>query len=286
MSWLTKLVRPKIRALVSKNTESTDTLWTQCPKCEQMIFHRDLVKNLHVCQHCGYHMRINVVDRFSMMFDNGEFTYIEFPQKTSDPLKFRDSKKYADRLKDYRKRTGCEDALIAAHGMINGKKVMIAAFNFSFMGGSMGLVVGEGLIRAAEEAVKMKAAFLTIPASGGARMQEGCLSLMQLPRSIIAVEMIREARLPYLVLLTDPTTGGVSASFAMLGDIAISEPGATIGFSGKRVIEQTIRGQLPEGFQTAEFLLEHGMIDMVVHRAELKERISGIIDLVQNPKKN
>jgi acetyl-CoA carboxylase carboxyl transferase subunit beta len=248
-----------------------------------MIFHRELEANLRVCTHCGHHMRIGVQRRLELLFDDGEFQRIELPRSEPDPLKFRDKKRYSDRLRESQARTGEPDAVVVAHGKMGGMGVVIAAFNFDFMGGSMGTAVGEGLIAAARLAVLQEAPLIAIPASGGARMQEGILSLMQMPRTIIAVDEVKDAGLPYIVLLTDPTTGGVSASFAMLGDIAIAEPGAVIGFAGARVIEETIREKLPEGFQRAEYLLQHGMVDLVVPRRELRDKLIALVTLLRNP---
>ncbi|MEA1677652.1 acetyl-CoA carboxylase, carboxyltransferase subunit beta [Nitrospirillum sp. BR 11163] len=281
MNWLTNFVRPKLQALVSKK-EVPDNLWHKCPSCGAMIFHRDLEENLHVCQHCGFHMRLDPIQRLKMTLDAG-FQTIELPKPVVDPLKFRDQKRYTDRLKDAQSKTGRPDAIVVAHGRIDGRPAVVAAFDFTFMGGSMGMAVGEGLLAAAKLAVLQQAPLIVVPASGGARMQEGILSLMQMPRTIIAAEMVKEAGLPYLVILTDPTTGGVTASFAMLGDIHIAEPGAQIGFAGARVIESTIRETLPEGFQRSEYLLEHGMVDMVVHRREMKGMLSRLIDLLRSP---
>ncbi|MFM7345207.1 MAG: acetyl-CoA carboxylase, carboxyltransferase subunit beta [Tagaea sp.] len=283
MSWLTNFVRPKIRALVRK-TEVPDNLWDTCPACGKMIFHRDLEANQRVCTHCGHHMRLPAKRRLETLFDDGAYARIELPKTIQDPLKFRDQKKYADRLKAARDKTGEQDAILVAHGRIGGVAAVIAAFDFEFQGGSMGVAVGEALIAAARLAVLQQAALIVVPASGGARMQEGILSLMQLPRTVIAAEEVKEAGLPYLVLLTDPTTGGVSASFAMLGDIAIAEPGATVGFAGARVIEETIREKLPPGFQKAEYLLDHGMVDMVVHRHELRAAIGKLLKLLTEPR--
>ncbi|HXF90573.1 MAG TPA: acetyl-CoA carboxylase, carboxyltransferase subunit beta, partial [Candidatus Nitrosotenuis sp.] len=274
--WLTDFVRPKIKALMRRQ-EVPDNLWTKCPSCEHMLFHRDLVENLNVCHHCNHHMRINIQERLDMLFDNKSYTKAPNPKVAQDPLKFKDSKRYTDRLKEYRQKTGHEDAVIVAYGQIQNHPAVIAAFDFSFMGGSMGMAVGESLLIAAELAVKTHCPLIAIPASGGARMQEGILSLMQMPRTTIAVEKVKSAGLPYITLLTDPTTGGVSASFAMLGDIALAEPGATIGFAGARVIEETIRQKLPEGFQQSEYLLSHGMIDMVVHRHQLRETLGKLL---------
>ena len=281
MNWLTNFVRPKFRALV-KQTEQPDNLWFKCPNCGQMIFHRDLEENLFVCPHCTHHLRVDVKKRLAMMFDEGEYNRIELPEAVADPLKFRDLKRYTDRLKESRSKTGEEDAIIVAHGAMGGHNVVIAAFDFSFMGGSMGVAVGEGLVSAAKLAVLQDAPLIVVPASGGARMQEGILSLMQLPRTVIAVEEVKEAGLPYIVLLTDPTTGGVTASFAMLGDIQVAEPGALIGFAGQRVIEQTVREKLPEGFQRSEYLKDHGIVDIVVPRHELRDTLINLIDLLRN----
>ena len=279
MSWLTNFVRPKIRALVRK-TDVPENLWDKCPACGQMIFHRELEANLRVCTHCGHHMRIDVKRRLELLFDGGAYERAETPKVEIDPLKFRDRKKYADRLKEAQNKTEEQDAIVVATGTVGGQKVVVAAFNFDFMGGSMGTAVGEGLVIASNLAVKQQAAFIAIPASGGARMQEGILSLMQMPRSVIAIDRVKEAGLPFIVLLTDPTTGGVTASFAMLGDIHVSEPGAQIGFAGARVIEETIREKLPEGFQRAEYLLDHGIIDLVVARKDLTRELGKIIGLL------
>ena len=281
MNWLTNFVRPKLRQLVGQK-DVPENLWDKCPGCGQMIFHRDHEKDLRVCQQCGHHMRMPASHRFDMLFDEGRFEVSDLPETISDPLKFRDRKKYTDRLKEARGRTGAADALGVALGKIGGMDAVVAAFEFGFMGGSMGIAVGEGLLTAARLAVTHQAAFVVVPSSGGARMQEGALSLMQMARTTIAVEEVRDAGLPYIVVLTDPTTGGVSASFAMLGDITIAEPGAVIGFAGARVIEQTIREKLPEGFQRAEYLLDHGMVDMVVHRHDLRRTLIRVVALLTN----
>jgi acetyl-CoA carboxylase carboxyl transferase subunit beta len=283
MNWLTDYVRPKIKALVRTRPEIPENLWINCPSCERMIFHRDLETNQRVCPHCNHHFRVGPEYRFRTLFDDGSWTRIELPKVGVDPLKFRDLKRYAERLKEAQSKTGNTDALEAAHGKIDGLPAVIAVMNFDFMAGSMGCALGEGLLAAARLAVLQEAAFIVVTASGGARMQEGALSLMQMPRTTIAIEEVKEAGLPYIVLLTDPTTGGVTASFAMLGDIAIAEPGAQIGFAGRRVIEQTIRESLPEGFQKAEYLLEHGMVDMVVHRFELRPTVARIIRFLLRP---
>ena len=285
MNWLTDFIRPRVRSLVGEQKEVPDNLWQQCPSCEGMLFHRDLAENMNVCYHCNHHLRITAKERLKIMFDAGKYETLGVPSVPHDPLKFKDRKKYADRLKETQSKTGLKDAITIAKGTIDGQKAVVAAFNFSFMGGSMGTAVGEGLIKAAQEAVKDHAAFIAIPSSGGARMQEGMLSLMQMPRSIIAVEMVKEARLPYIVLLTDPTTGGVSASVAMVGDIHLAEPGSMIGFAGRRVIEETVRETLPDDFQTAEYLQEHGMVDMVVNRKDLHETLGRILRLLMNTEK-
>ncbi len=281
MNWLSNIIRPRIRSLVEPK-EVPDNLWQKCDKCEGMLFHRDLKENHNVCYHCGHHLRITVAKRLEMLFDEGKYQKLKAPSVAHDPLKFKDRKKYSDRLKEAQAKTGHDDAITIAKGTIKGQKAVIAAFNFSFMGGSMGAAVGEGIVAAAEEAIKTRSAFIVIPASGGARMQESVISLMQMPRTVIAVEMVKEEKLPYIVLLTDPTTGGVSASFAMVGDIHIAEPGSMIGFAGRRVIEETVRETLPEDFQTAEYLKEHGIVDMVVPRIELHETIGRLLNLLMD----
>ncbi|MCB1651853.1 MAG: acetyl-CoA carboxylase carboxyltransferase subunit beta [Alphaproteobacteria bacterium] len=284
MNWLTDFIRPRIRSIVGEQKDVPDNLWQKCPSCEGMLFHRDLADNLNVCYHCNHHLRIPVKQRFEMLFDNGKYDKLELPNVELDPLKFKDRKKYVDRLKETQHKTGFQEAITLAKGTIGGQKVVIAAFNFAFMGGSMSAGVGEAIVKAAETAVKDKAAFITIPSSGGARMQEGMLSLLQMPRSIIAVEMVKDAGLPYIVILTDPTTGGVSASFAMVGDIHIAEPGSMIGFAGRRVIEETVRETLPDDFQTAEYLKEHGIVDMVVNRKDMAETLGRLLSLLMNKK--
>lgn len=279
MNWLTNFVKPKIQAFI-RSQENTENLWTKCPSCEHMLFHRDLKDNHHVCHHCNYHFRLPIKERLSLLFDHSNYTELNVPTVNADPLKFKDTKKYSDRLKEYRSKTGYQDCVISAYGYINGKNVVISVFDFGFMGGSMGMHAGNAILTGSEYAIKTRSPFIVITSSGGARMQEGILSLMQMPRTTIAVERIKEAGLPYITILADPTTGGVSASFAMLGDLAISEPGAIIGFAGARVIEETMRQKLPEGFQKSEFLLDHGMIDMVVHRKELKEKVGKILELL------
>jgi acetyl-CoA carboxylase carboxyl transferase subunit beta len=283
MSWLTNFVRPKLRALVAKS-DVPENLWRKCPGCDQMIFHRYLEKTLHVCQHCGHHLRISVSLRLSILFDEGRYQRLELPETPDDPLNFRDRKRYTDRLKEMRGATKERDSVIVATGRMGDFPAVIAALNFEFMAGSMGIAAGSAIVAAARHAVREQAPLIVIPASGGARMQEGILSLMQMPRTVAAIQAVKEAGLPYIVLLTDPTTGGVSASFAMLGDIHLAEPGATIGFAGRRVIEQTVLEFLPEGFQKSEFLLERGQIDRVVPRGELRGTLIRIIDLLRRPR--
>jgi acetyl-CoA carboxylase carboxyl transferase subunit beta len=284
MNWLTNYVRPKIRALVGgERPEVPENLWHQCPSCERMIFHRDLETNQRVCPHCNHHMRVSPEYRFRSLLDEGSWQRIELPKVPVDPLRFRDQKRYTDRLKEAQAKTRNHDALEAAHGKIDGLPAVLAVMSFDFMGGSMGTALGEGFVTAARLAVFQEAAFVVVTSSGGARMQEGALSLMQMARTTIAVEEVKEAGLPYIVVLTDPTTGGVTASFAMLGDVHLAEPGAVIGFAGTRVIEQTIREKLPDGFQRAEYLLEHGMVDAVVHRFELRATLARLLDLLRRP---
>jgi acetyl-CoA carboxylase carboxyl transferase subunit beta len=282
MNWLTNFVRPKIRALVRK-ADVPENLWDKCPSCAKMIFHRDLEANARVCPHCGYHMRLPAKRRLTMLFDEGAYTRIELPVSVADPLRFRDQKRYTDRLKDSREKTGEQDAIIVAHGRMGGLPLVAAVFNFEFMGGSMGIAVGDALLAASKLAVLQQAALIVVPASGGARMQEGILSLMQMPRTVLAADEVKEAGLPFIVVLTDPTTGGVSASFAMLGDIAVAEKGAVIGFAGARVIEETIREKLPPGFQRAEYLRDHGMVDIVVHRHQLRDTLIRVVSMLMTP---
>jgi len=281
MNWLTNFVRPKIRALVEGN-DVPDHLWDKCPGCEHMLFKKSLKDNFYICPYCNKHLKMSVADRIDLLFDQGTFSRLPLVEVAKDPLKFKDTKKYTDRLKDYKSKTSEDEAIIIGVGKIDGKTVTAAMFNFEFMGGSMGMAVGEGIVRAVEHAISTNTPFIIIPCSGGARMQEGLFSLMQMPRSVAAINMLKEKALPYIVLLTDPTTGGVSASFALLGDINIAEPGALIAFTGPRVIEGTIREKLPEGFQRAEYLLEHGMVDMVVHRKELKSTIGKIMAILHH----
>ena len=280
MSWLTEFVRPKIRTLFARR-EVPDNLWHQCPACQQMIFASDLAASLKMCPHCGHHMRVGAAERLAWTFDPDGFTRIELPKAPADPLRFRDQKRYADRLREAREKTGLEDAIAVAHGTIMGRRAVAAAMAFDFMGGSMGAAVGEGIVAAARLAVLQRAGLVVFTASGGARMQEGAVSLMQMPRTVIATRLVKEAGLPFVVVLTDPTTGGVTASFAMLGDVQIAEPGALIGFAGARVIEQTVHEKLPEGFQRAEYLLAHGMVDMVVKRGDLRAVLGRVLGLLE-----
>ncbi len=280
MNWISDWALPKIQGLFKR--ESPENLWHNCPACQQMIFHRDLEKALRVCSHCGHHMRLGAVQRLEATLDPG-FSRIELPKAPADPLRFRDQRRYADRLRESQTKTSMDDAVAVAHGTINGQRAVVAAFEFAFMGGSMGAGVGEAIVTAAKLAVLQDAPLIVFTASGGARMQEGAVSLMQMPRTVIATRMVKEAGLPFITVLCDPTTGGVTASFAMLGDIQIAEPGAMIGFAGARVIEQTVREKLPEGFQRAEYLLEHGILDMVVKRGEMRETLARVISLLRQP---
>ncbi|WP_143412998.1 acetyl-CoA carboxylase, carboxyltransferase subunit beta, partial [Haematobacter missouriensis] len=281
MNWISNYVRPKINSLFSRR-EVPENLWTKCPECGTMIFHRELTDNLNVCPNCGHHMQISPRDRFRALFDGGIFTEVKVPEPMVDPLHFRDQKKYPDRLKAAQKTTGEKEAMLVAEGEMGRTPIIAAAQDFSFMGGSMGMYVGNAIIAAAERAVELGRPLVLFSAAGGARMQEGILSLMQMPRTTVAVEMVKEAGLPYIVVLTHPTTGGVTASYAMLGDVQIAEPNALICFAGPRVIEQTIREKLPEGFQRAEYLLDHGMLDRVTPRKDLKDELTAIIRLLMS----
>src|SRR5215207_4813031 len=272
MNWLSNVVRPKIRNILKR--EVPENLWIKCPDTGQLVFYKDVEANQFVIPESNYHMRMGAVARLKSMFDGETWYDIAVPDVPVDPLKFRDERRYADRLKDARTKTGLNDAVKLGLGKLDGLPVVIGVQDFDFMGGSLGMAAGEAVIKGIETAVEKNTPFIMFAASGGARMQEGILSLMQMPRTIIAVQMLREARKPYIVVLTNPTTGGVTASYAMLGDIHIAEPGALIGFAGPRVIEQTIREKLPEGFQRAEYLKDHGMVDMVVHRHELRSTIA------------
>ncbi|HEX5537082.1 MAG TPA: acetyl-CoA carboxylase, carboxyltransferase subunit beta [Sphingobium sp.] len=274
MSWLHR-VRKAI-PFIARKEQGPDNLWHKCPGCGQMIFTREWEENLSVCPKCDHHGRIGPSERFIQIFDEEKYIALPVPSVREDPLKFRDTKKYADRIRAARAATGDQDALINAHGKIGGRTIVVGVQNFAYMGGSMGVAVGAAFIQGVEEAIRQKAPYVIFTAAGGARMQEGILSLMQMPRATVAIQKLHDAGLPYIVVLTDPTTGGVTASYAMLGDVQIAEPNALIGFAGQRVIENTIREKLPEGFQRAEYLLAHGMIDMVVHRKDMKERIAQV----------
>ena len=280
MNWLKDIFRPKIKTMISKIKDVPENMWLPCPKCGTLMYRKDLHNHLNVCTKCDYHLFLQINDRFESLFDDGKFTKVEIADVKDDPLNFKDLKKYKDRLSQYRNSTKSRDAAEVAYGKIGGVDAVVCAFNFEFMGGSMGTFVGEAILKAAETAVKKHAAFITIPASGGARMQESMLSLMQMARTTMAVNKVRDAKLPYIVVFANPTMGGVSASFAMLGDIHIAEKGALIGFAGKRVIEQTIKQKLPPEFQTAECLKEQGMVDIVVHRKDLKDTLANILKML------
>ncbi len=281
MNWINNVVRPKISGLLSTTKRDVpDNLWVKCPESGQMVFYKDLEANQFVVPGSNYHMRMAADQRFAHLFDNGEYRVVPVPAVTQDPLKFRDGRKYIDRLKDAKSNTKLEDAVLVGEGMLDGRQIVSAVQDFRFMAGSLGMAAGEALITGMLRAVDLKAPFILFAASGGARMQEGILSLMQMPRVTIAVQRLRENRLPYIVVLTDPTTGGVTASYAMLGDVHIAEPGALICFAGPRVIQQTIREQLPDGFQRSEYLLSHGMVDMVVHRHQMRETLTRICSIL------
>jgi len=279
MNWITNYVRPRINSIFSRR-EVPENLWTKCSECGTMLFHRELKDNLNVCTQCDHHMGISPRDRFTALFDGGIFTEIDVPVPIADPLHFKDQKKYPERMKAAQKKTGEQEAMLVAEGEIGRTPIVACAQDFSFMGGSMSMYVGNAIVAAAERAVEMKRPLVLFSAAGGARMQEGILGLMQMPRTTIAIQMLKEAGLPYIVVLTHPTTGGVTASYAMLGDVQIAEPNALIGFAGARVIEQTIREKLPEGFQRAEYLLDHGMLDRVTNRTEMREELITIVRML------
>ncbi|KEO54538.1 acetyl-CoA carboxylase, carboxyltransferase subunit beta [Thioclava pacifica] len=281
MNWITNYVRPRINSLFSRR-EVPENLWTKCPECGTMLFHRELAENLNVCTNCDHHLAITPRTRFEALFDGGIFAEVKVPEPIADPLHFKDQKRYPDRMKAAQKSTGEKEAMLVAEGEIGRTPIVAAAQDFTFMGGSMGMYVGNAIIAAAERAVKLKRPLVLFSAAGGARMQEGILSLMQMPRTTVAVQMLKEAGLPYIVVLTHPTTGGVTASYAMLGDVHIAEPNALICFAGPRVIEQTIREKLPEGFQRAEYLLDHGMLDRVTHRTKMREELITILRMLLN----
>ena len=277
MNWLTNFVKPKLSALV-KRKDVPENLWQNCPSCGNMIHHKDLKENLRVCNTCNHHFRMSVNDRIELLFSEDETEEIELDKIRDDPLNFLDKKKYKDRLKEYRKKTKREDAFILLSTKIGQSKIVCGLMNFAFMGGSMGRAVGGAIVKGAKTALEKKCPFVIFTSSGGARMQEGIISLMQMPRTVAAVELLNKNKIPYIVVLTEPTTGGVTASFAMLGDITIAEQGSTIGFAGKRVIQDTIREELPVDFQKAEYLKDHGMVDIVCHRKDLKRNLQNIIN--------
>ncbi len=278
MNWLTNFVKPKLSALVGSRKTVPDNLWKNCPNCGNMMHHKDLYNNLNVCNSCNYHFRISIDRRIEILFQTKNFKEIELKKLTDDPLNFIDKKKYKDRLKENRKKTKRNDAFVLGHATIDNNSIIAGLMDFEFMGGSMGRAVGEGIVKAAKLAINHSVPLILFTSSGGARMQEGIISLMQMPRTVAAVELLSKNKTLYIVVLTDPTTGGVTASFAMLGDIMIAEHGSTIGFAGKRVIQDTIREELPIDFQKAEYLKEHGMVDIVVHRKNLKETLSKILN--------
>ena len=281
MNWFKKIVPPGLKKIFSKRS-TTKELWLKCNSCEAMLFHKDAKENLYVCNECDNHMRISAKERFNQLLDQGSIKYMEDPVVPIDPLKFRDEKKYIDRLKDSKKKTKIADSVVIGYGSINKINVTLAVHDFQFMGGSLGMAAGESIIKAIKHSLDNHCPFILCASSGGARMQEGILSLMQMPRTTIMIQALREKRIPYIVILTNPTTGGVTASYAMLGDIHIAEPNALIGFAGPRVIENTIKENLPDGFQKSEYLLDHGMIDMVSHRKDLKNNITSILDILMN----
>ena len=281
MNWFKKIVPPGLKKIFSKRS-STKELWLKCNNCEAMLFHKDAKENLYVCNECDNHMRISAKERFNQLLDQGSIKYIEDPIAPIDPLKFRDEKKYIDRLKESKKKTKIADSVVIGYGSINKINVTLAVHDFQFMGGSLGMAAGESIIKAIKHSLDNHCPFILCASSGGARMQEGILSLMQMPRTTIMIQTLREKRIPYIVLLTNPTTGGVTASYAMLGDIHIAEPNALIGFAGPRVIQDTIKENLPDGFQKSEYLLDHGMIDMVSHRKDLKNNITSILEILMN----
>ena len=277
MNWLTNFVKPKLTSLV-KRREVPEKLWSNCISCGNMIHHKDLTENLRVCMNCDYHFRMSAEDRIKLFFKESEYNEISTDKISDDPLNFSDKKKYKDRLKEFRKKTSREDAFILLEGKINDKGLVIGLMNFEFMGGSMGRAVGGSIVKGAKISVEKKLPYVIVTSSGGARMQEGIISLMQMPRTVAAIDMLNDNKIPYIVILTEPTTGGVTASFAMLGDITIAEKGATIGFAGKRVIQDTIREELPIDFQKAEYLKEHGMVDIVSHRKNLRDTLYKVLN--------
>ena len=278
MNWISNVVPPKIRSILKRDTP--DNLWVKCPESGELVFHKDLESNLWVVPGSGYHMRMPAEARLKNLFDDGKYDTLPTPEVPLDPLKFRDVKRYTDRLKENRAKTGVQDAVRLAAGKLDGMNIVAALQDFEFLGGSLGMAAGEAIIAGMMAAIERRTPFIIFTASGGARMQEGMFSLMQMPRTTVAVQRLRAARLPYIVVLTNPTTGGVTASYAMLGDIHIAEPGAVIGFAGARVIEQTIREKLPEGFQRAEYLVDHGMVDMVVARKAMRDTLARVLAML------
>ena len=278
MNWISNVVPPKIRSILKRDTP--DNLWVKCPESGELVFHKDLESNLWVVPGSGYHMRMPAEARLKNLFDDGKYDTLPTPEVPLDPLKFRDVKRYTDRLKENRAKTGVQDAVRLAAGKLDGMNIVAALQDFEFLGGSLGMAAGEAIIAGMMAAIERRTPFIIFSASGGARMQEGMFSLMQMPRTTVAVQRLRAARLPYIVVLTNPTTGGVTASYAMLGDIHIAEPGAVIGFAGARVIEQTIREKLPEGFQRAEYLVDHGMVDMVVARTDMRDTLARVLAML------
>ena len=281
MNWLLDYVRPKL-SVAKTDKDVPDNLWDKCPQCEAMVYGQELANNLYVCPHCGYHLYLRPRKRLKMLFDNAEYTYLETPVVKEDPLQFKDTKDYRSKLKSAREKTKFDEAFVAAYGQMGGRGVVVGVMNFNFIGGSMGVGVGEGIVKAAEFAIEHNMPLIIVTASGGARMQEGILSLMQMARTTLAIKLLKDKHLPYIVVLTNPTTGGVSASFAMLGDITIAEPDALIAFAGARVIKETIKADLPAGFQRAEYLKKHGMVDMIISRKELRDKLICLMNLLTN----
>ena len=284
VNWIKDIIRPKIKTIFTKIKDVPENMWVPCPKCSTLMYRKDMHNHLNVCPKCDFHLFLQTGDRFDSLFDDAKYQLIDLPKVKEDPINFKDLKKYKDRLDEYRNKTKQQDAIAVAYGKIGKKNAVVCVMNFEFMGGSMGTFVGEAILKGAEYAVKKNAAFIIVSASGGARMQESMLSLMQMARTTIAINKVRDASLPYIVVFANPTMGGVSASFAMLGDIHIAEKGALIGFAGKRVIEQTIKEKLPPEFQTAEYLKDQGMVDIVVHRKDLKQTLSNLLKMLMHNK--
>ena len=280
MNWINNVVRPKIRSFLKPKDTGSENLWVKCPESGEMVFYRDLEANQWVVPNSGHHMKIKPADRLSHFFDGGSYETIALPPVSQDPLKFRDSRRYSERLKEARTKTGSEDAVLVTVGKLFGQPITVTVQNFEFMGGSLGMAAGQAILTGMDTAIERKTPLVFFVSSGGARMQEGILSLMQMPRTTVGVLRLREAGLPFIVVFTNPTTGGVTASYAMLGDVHIAEPGALIGFAGPRVIEQTIREKLPKGFQRSEYLCQHGMVDMVVHRHHLRSTIGSLVGIL------